>query len=266
MMDTAIFFYTGTGNSLWTARKIAGFLEDARLIPLARHSQESIACESDRIGLVFPVHIWGVPPPVVQFLERLQARPDCYFFAAAVNAGQVAATLIQLRQLLERKHLRLASGFSIDLPSNYIVWRGAVSPAKQQKKFAAALAKIERVAGIVRNQEELPPEKGPFWQNPFFSWTYRKSFPHIGKMDRSFFSDEKCDGCGICEKICPARNIRLAADRPSWLHGCEQCFACIQWCPREAIQYGKGTACKKRYHHPDISMKEMLSQVSGKGD
>jgi len=24
--------------------------------------------------------------------------------------------------------------------------------------------------------------------------------------------------------------------RPVWQHHCEQCFACLQWCPKEAIQ------------------------------
>ncbi len=264
-MKTIIYCYTGTGNSLWAARNIAGLLDDAEIIPIALCSGEAADCLTQRIGLVFPVHIWGVPPPVVKFIDQLKVPPEAYLFSVAVNAGQVAATLIQLQNLLEKKRRHLASGFSLDLPSNYIVWRGAISEEKQRKKFTAALKKMERIAGIVRNKEKLPPEKGPFWQNPFFSWTYRKSFPHVGKMDKSFLSDEKCTGCGICEKICPARNIRMVEDKPSWQHRCDQCFACIQWCPEEAIQYGKGTARKKRYHHPEISLKDMLSLISPKG-
>ncbi len=264
-MKTTLYCYTGTGNSLWAARKIAGLLDDAAIVPIARYSGERAVCQTQRIGLVFPVHIWGVPSPVIKFIQQLKTPPEAYFFAVAVNAGQVAATLIQLRKLLEKKQLHLASGFSLDLPSNYIVWRGAVSKEKQLKKFTAALKKMERIAAIVRNKEKLPPEKGPFWQNPFFSWTYRRSFPYVGKMDKSFLSDGKCNGCGICEKICPARNIRLVEGKPSWQHRCDQCFACIQWCPEEAIQYGKGTSRKKRYHHPDISLKDMLNLISPKG-
>ncbi len=261
-MKTTIYFYTGTGNSLWVTRKIAGFLDEVHLISLAGSTEESVLCESERIGLVFPVHIWGVPPPVMKFIERLKINPESYFFAVAVHAGQVAATLVQLQKLLDRKHIRLASGFSIELPSNYIVWRGAISQEKQQQKFAVAQKKVERIAGIVRGGKELAPEKGPFWQNPFFSMIYRKSFPHIGKMDKSFLADDRCSGCGICEKICTARNIRMTEGRPSWQHHCDQCFACIQWCPEASIQYGKGTSRKKRYHHPDVSLKDMLACVS----
>lgn len=263
-MNTIIYFYTGTGNSLWTARQIAGHLNRAQLIPLSLGRKEPVACDAECIGLVFPVHIWGVPPPVIEFLQRLQAGSSPYVFAAAVNAGQVASTLIQLKKLLQVKNLHLSSGFSIDLPSNYIPWGGAVPQDKQQKKFAAAQEKIERIAKSVRNREDLPPEAGPLWQKLIFSMIYRKSLPYVAGMDKSFFADEKCSACRICEKICPAQNILMSEGKPAWQHRCEQCFACIQWCPEEAIQYGKGTRTKKRYHHPDISLKDMLGCVAGK--
>ena len=39
----------------------------------------------------------------------------------------------------------------------------------------------------------------------------------------------------------------------------EQCLACIQWCPQEAIQFGKKTPRYKRYHHPEVTVREMLA-------
>ena len=59
-MKTTIYFYTGTGNSLWTARKLADPVDQSELVPLKRNSDESLQCDSERIGLVFPVHIWGL--------------------------------------------------------------------------------------------------------------------------------------------------------------------------------------------------------------
>ena len=61
-----------------------------------------------------------------------------------------------------QKGLHLSCGFSMDLPSNYIPWGGAISEEKQQEKFAAALEKCEHIATIVTNKDELPPEKGLF--------------------------------------------------------------------------------------------------------
>jgi ferredoxin len=261
-MKTTIYFYTGTGNSLWTARKIAEHLDQSELVPLKRNREEPVQCDSERIGLIFPVHIWGVPPPVIDFVHRLKAGPGQYFFAVAVNAGQVAATLIQLEGLLQTKGLHLSCGFSMDLPSNYIPWGGAISEEKQQAKFSTALEKCRRIATTVSNNKELPSEKGPFLLNLIFSMIYRKTLPNVTRIDKSFFADEKCTACGICEKLCPSRNIVMSEEKPLWQHRCEQCFACLQWCPEEAIQYGKNTKSKKRYHHPEISLKDIIASSS----
>ena len=109
-METTIYFYTGTGNALWTAKKIANRLDQAELIPLNLHRERAVHCDSERIGLVFPVHIWGLPPPVLDFISRLSAFPAQYIFAVAVHAGQVAATLLQLQNILRLRHLQLSSG------------------------------------------------------------------------------------------------------------------------------------------------------------
>ncbi|HNZ65612.1 MAG TPA: EFR1 family ferrodoxin [Smithella sp.] len=263
-METAIFFYTGTGNSFWTAKKLSALLHDAESVPIALCHGDRIVTDAEKIGFVFPVHIWGLPSPVIDFLNRLEMNPEKFYFAVAVNAGQVAATLIQLEKLLQQKHVKLSLGFSVCLPSNYIPWEGAETSAKQQKKFSATLDKINRIASSVRTQEEKPPERGPLWQNILFSAIYRMTFERVPRMDKPFYADAKCTSCGICEKICPAQNIQLVRGKPAWQHRCEQCFACLQWCPEEAIQYGKGTVRRKRYRHPEITLKEMPACAPGK--
>jgi ferredoxin len=260
-METIIYVYSGTGNSLWVAKKLSAALGNTEIVPVSLAKEARITPVSQNAGIIFPVHIWGIPAPVVDFINRLEADSSKHCFAVAVHAGQVAATLIQLRDLMQKKNVKLSSGFSICMPSNYIPWSGAVSPQKQQKLFHEALIKINKIASHIKNNKETPPEKGPAWQNYFFSKIYNLSYSKVAKMDKSFLADEKCTGCGICEKICPARNILLKNGSPRWQNNCEQCFACLQWCPDEAIQYGKVTAKKKRYHHPEISLKEMLSCV-----
>jgi ferredoxin len=87
--------------------------------------------------------------------------------------------------------------------------------------------------------------------------SYRELIPQI---DRSIFCDDRCDGCGTCSKVCPAENIALIEGRPVWLHHCEMCLACVEWCPKKAIHH-----CLredgKTYHHPDVSVSDMLKQA-----
>ena len=84
-------------------------------------------------------------------------------------------------------------------------------------------------------------------------------------MDKGFRVDETCNGCGVCKTVCPCGNIAWEAERPVWQHRCEQCLACIQWCPREAIQYGRKTPGYARYHHPEIRLRDLTRERDLRG-
>ncbi|MFH0921893.1 MAG: EFR1 family ferrodoxin [Fibrobacterota bacterium] len=257
-MKTTIFYYTGTGNTLWAARTLADKLGDAELVPIADWKPGVGRIDSKGIGLAFPVYIWGLPARVIRFLDELASMKPDYCFALAVNGGQVATTLVQLKKLLKRKGIALASGFDITMPSNYIPWGGPPAKEKQEALFSAAEKKLDTVAGIIRVRETHPVDKGPLWQNLLFSLLYKISFKQIPKMDKSFWVDEKCNACGTCARVCPSGNITLPEKKPVWNRHCEQCLACLQWCPQEAVQFGKKTPGYKRYHHPAIRLKDML--------
>jgi MinD superfamily P-loop ATPase len=83
---------------------------------------------------------------------------------------------------------------------------------------------------------------------------------NVNESDQHFLADENCNNCGICEKVCPVNNIILVEGNPQWHHKCQQCLACINFCPENAIQYGKRTIGRGRYHHPDITVKDLLNQ------
>ncbi len=50
----------------------------------------------------------------------------------------------------------------------------------------------------------------------------------------------KCDGCGLCELICPEDVIRLDKERKKaviqYLRDCQCCFLCEIECPKDAIR------------------------------
>jgi len=259
-MGATIFYHTGTGNSLWVARRVADELGGAELVSIAECKDEKTAVSSEIVGLVFPVHIWGVPTPVIRFVNTLKGIQPGYVFAIAVHAGQVSNTLVQLKTLMAENGLNLSSGFEIAMPSNYIPWGGPGPEEKQRKCFELAQEKIFRIAGRIKEKTDMPVEKGPLWQRILFTAIYNISFSHVPKMDKKFWVDDKCDACGICCKVCPAGNITMREGKPVWNHRCEVCFACLQWCPQEAIQHGKKTPGYERYHHPEVLLKDMLKE------
>jgi ferredoxin len=255
---TTIFYYSGTGNSLWAARVLAQELGNTELVSMVNGEINLQDIDSPVIGLVFPVHIWGVPRRVLAFLDQLQVMSPEYIFAVANNGGQVSNTLVQLHKVMEAKGLRLSSGWSIVMPSNYIPWGGPGSVAEQNELFAAARLKLSAVAQGVRDQVKKPMEIGPLWQRILFTWFYKMSDPYVPKMDVNFWVDERCNQCRLCIELCPRKNIIMQDEKLIWQNNCEQCLACIQWCPQECLQYGKKTEAYARYHHPEIKAKDLL--------
>ncbi len=256
-MKSLIYYYTGTGNSLWVAREVQKKLIDAQLESVHAQFNKNTFQEADLIAFVFPVHIWGVPRAVLNFIEKLPDLKSKKIFAYAVNAGQVSRTLIQLDEVLKEKGSRLSYGFSLAMPSNYIPWGGPCDNSAQMDLFAEAKFSVSKNLRLVTEEKPGGIEKGPLWQRLLFTLIYKISYKHVPTMDKKFFADERCNACGICSKVCPVNNI-VINDKPIWQNHCEQCLACIQWCPQECLQYGDKTKNYKRYHHPEITLKDMI--------
>ena len=160
-MHTTIFYYTGTGNALWVARELADRLGETELVAIASHPDGLETVDSETIGLVFPVHMWGIPAPIVRFVKSsCHLQPD-YVFAVAVNGSQVASTLVQLKKLLAENNLTLASGFEITLPSNYTPFGGPGPQEEQNRRFQLAEEKIPQIVDRIKEKAALPVEKGP---------------------------------------------------------------------------------------------------------
>ena len=48
-------------------------------------------------------------------------------------------------------------------------------------------------------------------------------------------NEEKCIGCGLCAKDCPAARIRVDEGKAVWSGECIQCGHCVAVCPRAAV-------------------------------
>lgn len=260
-MKATLYVNTGTGNSLWAAKTLAAGLPGAEVVSMAHHPAGPVRSDADVVGLVFPVHMWGVPKRPLEFVRRLEVAPTAYVFAVAVNAGQVARTLAQLGEELSLRNARLWAGYSLEMPSNYIPWGGPGPVAERERRFAAAREKLAQVAERTARRDPGPVEQGPLWQRVVFTGLYKASWNQVATMDKGFFVDDHCKGCGTCAKVCPSGNLTMVDGRPRWAGRCEQCLACLQWCPSQSLQLGKKSARYERYHHPEIRLAEMVAMA-----
>ncbi|MCX5681782.1 MAG: EFR1 family ferrodoxin [Candidatus Omnitrophica bacterium] len=257
-MKTSLFYFTGTGNCLKVARDLANELGNTTIVNIAKVMEEELDLSADRIGIIYPVYAFGMPLIVTQFMKKLKADKDKYFFAIVTAGAMAADTLGQNTRLLRRQGITLNAGFFIQMPGNYTPFYGAPSLAAQNKLFQREEERIKEIAAIVKAKKQSRIERGNFFLNLIFSGISKMASAMMHGEDKHFWVDEKCINCGICERVCPVDNIRLVDKKPTWLHRCEQCFACLQWCPKEAIQYGRHTCGRKRYQNPCIELRDVL--------
>jgi NAD-dependent dihydropyrimidine dehydrogenase PreA subunit len=261
-MKTTIYYFTGTGNSLKMARDLAQRLDSTELIPIAGLvDSASVSASADRVGIVCPVYMWGLPLIVQDFAKKLMVDTGSYLFGIVTYGGFPAATLKQLNRLLNQSGLRLSAGYGIHMPGNYTPMYGAFSKEKQEKLFSKGRKRLESIAEIIRAGKVARVESSFFLANLLFSkLIYQACSPKITYMDKGFWVNEKCDSCGICAKVCPVYNIEMKEGKPEWQHHCQQCLACLHWCPLEAIEFGKKTPGRKRYRHPEIQVSDIVGQ------
>ena len=261
-MKADIYYFTGTGNSLAVAKDIAKEI-DGELISIPSVIDENtIKTDAKVIGFVFPVYIWGIPLIVERFIKKIENLNDKYIFAVVTYGGMPGGTINLIEKVIESCDGKLAAGFKVHMPGNYTPMYGAIAEKKQQKIFDNWNKKVKIIAEYIKSNKQGKKENDNMLVNFIFSSIiYKFSAKHIPEMDKQFWTDENCNKCGICQKVCPVNNINITDSKPSWKGNCEQCFACLQWCPQKAIQYGKKTSARKRYHHPDANISDIIKQA-----
>ncbi|GAG82897.1 unnamed protein product, partial [marine sediment metagenome] len=86
-METTIYYFTGTGNSLKAARDLCEKLKGCELIPIAKvWEMEDLVSTSKKVGFFFPLYYSGLPKIVLDFVKELEVYKSNYFFACVTSA------------------------------------------------------------------------------------------------------------------------------------------------------------------------------------
>jgi Pyruvate/2-oxoacid:ferredoxin oxidoreductase delta subunit len=167
----------------------------------------------------------------------------------------------KLNELLKPKNKELDLSTNLRVFSNNI-WGGKrINPVpnrkKGEKRIKKAEVKLEGIVDLIRNNQKGKAKKKSKF--PMKS-SYDKFLNEVNTMDEKYYTNENCNGCGICEKICPVDNIKLVNDKPEWQHGCQMCTACLHYCPQIGIEWGEFTVGRERYQNYYIKVKELMDQ------
>lgn len=271
-MKTIIYYFTGTGNSLYTARKIAEEIGGAELISVRCEPKQVSAENADMIGFVCPVYEWDIPGTFKEFIKKLSVNKNAYIFMTATYVAIHGKCFETVNSILEEKGAHLSYGRAIRCVASQCI---AYPPFPPEKIMIPHMEKQIKKAALEIKSKTLR-------DYPRMSQLSRKRYdsamgPYLAvehEYDKGFYTDDRCKSCGLCQKVCPNRNITMQNGRPVWNHHCHGCNACVVYCPTKAIQFKTPQAyvelgtliskimClpekRKRYHHPNIKAKDLI--------
>lgn len=254
-----IFYLSGTGNTLWVAKKIAEATGE-KLLNVAEevYGDCSYTLEEDeRIGFCFPVHGWRPPKLLRKFIGKISI-PNSYghfVWAVCTEGDDIGEAMDYLDNDLMAAGLpSTGCQYSITMPESYVglPFMDVDPPEKELAKRLVAEQRIDGIAQTIVNRTD------DVFEINTGGWKWTKShiiggfFAKVLVTDKPFHVvEDRCLACGTCAKVCPVNNIEGANGAiPEWKHSgdCLACFACYHHCPTHAIEYGRRTKNKGQYY------------------
>lgn len=271
MKDLVIYYFSGTGNSLFVAKEIAsrlgGEIESIPKTMKTANGSGTIKLEGARkIGIIFPVYAYTYPKIINNFLSKVcfKTLPE-YIFLINTFGSSPGSSAYQLSKRLKKHGYIVNYINNIVMPENYIAIFKPDDEQTVSKKIQAAREKIKLICQDISESKEYLYSKKLFdgvktaFVGSVFNGFLR--FSHL-----MFFADKRCNGCGVCAKACPASNIIIKDSKPKWKNKCAQCMACLNLCPSCAIQYTSITKRRLRYRNPEIKPSELYLYNGNNGN
>jgi ferredoxin len=281
MAKVEIYYFSGTGNSLYAARNLQRRISGSVLIPIVSLlGKERIASEAETVGIIFPLMGPTFPSAVKRFLIKIDLSRTEYIFAVATRGGTTCRIRQEMDKLLKRQGKILNAHFVITVFSNdpkfktsgksldcHILTKEEI--AKKEEEINLKLDEIQKI--IINRETSHKKDTEYLFKYGFF---LERIFLFINKILATknikdyFYCDSKCTGCGICERVCLSNRISIIEGRPVWNEKvlCFLCYACINYCPAESIQIRSMWLMKSytetecRYMHPFADAKDIENQ------
>lgn len=268
-MRVTLYYFSGTGNSLYVAKELKRLLPEAEAVPILslKDRRQMYSLPAGAVGFVYPIYMNALPKPVKTFIDRCDFSSVNSVFAVATHGGFPGKAGAYLNSLLQVKGQKLDQYFQVRMimntpkgvapkPLMRLEWEKDITAGKVSAALAPLDECIKEVADTILKGDPSPCENAGF----FTRQLWRISGASNPKLE--FTLDSTCNGCGMCEKVCPSGRVQLQEGRPRWNKGmdCFYCYACFNFCPIQAIGVKHYTKKMGRYHHPGITSEEIAEQ------
>ncbi|MGM9530578.1 EFR1 family ferrodoxin, partial [Intestinibacter sp.] len=260
-----VLYFSGTGNSLYIATKIAEALNDkiVSIADLVCNEQYYLKLDDgETIGFVYPVYACAPADIVTDFIKKVkfEGYTDNYIYSVFNCAGSPEYTSRIIRNTAAKAGLTIQGFFDVLMPGNYITQKKHLPPEKGQQYLNNCDNKIDQIVSSIRKRESnYKKEKHSF----LLSYGLHK-LAILEKTEKFTFGDE-CVRCGKCVDICPMSAITMTKYKPVRdQNKCAFCLGCVNICPTRALNVSNKTQGNPQYINPHYdgkacnSLKERL--------
>ena len=245
-----ILSYSGTGNSRYVAKRIAAVLSDEILSMNDRikAGDTSPVEANERLIIVTPTYAWRIPRIVRDWLTKTEFPGAKQVWFVMTCGSEIGNAAQYNRGLCREKQLAYMGTAQIVMPENYIAMFDAPQADEARQIVARAEPDIDRALSAIAANQAFPLPRDNLYDR-FMSGPVNPIFYSFCVKAKPFTASDACIGCGKCAALCPTNNINIQNGKPVWGGDCTHCMACICYCPAEAVEYGKKSLGKPRYHY-----------------
>lgn len=247
-----VFYFTGTGNSLYIAKQIE---ETPVSIPQIIHGKTQ-KYSADSIGIVAPFYGHEVPAMVKDFLRHAVFHTD-YFYMILTYGNRHGGAAELAKRLCDECGIAVNYINVIMMADNWLPSFDMNEQRKIDKKVEENMAAILADLAERKNMISKAADTDRAAHQQFLD---RMSQMPADVWQHLLRVTESCIGCGICEQVCPSASIQVVDGKAVYTPGnCQTCLACAHACPQKAIRLTVPEVNPDaRYRNEYISLQEII--------
>lgn len=232
-------YFSGTGNSRYAVELFCGeYDKGAKVFSIEDGSVIEAVEQENMLVFAYPVQYSTVPKILRDFIsdkKELWKNKKIFVIATmGLFSGDGAGVL---GRLLQKYGAEILGGLHLRMPDSIGDEKVLKRPLEKNKKLVKkAEKKIKKAVRLLSSGKPSQEGLGVLYRMAGF-FGQRLYFGHKTKnySDKLRVDEDRCIGCGKCEKLCPMNNIKVVAKKIVQNNQCTMCYRCINNCPKQAM-------------------------------
>ena len=232
-------YFSGTGNSKYAVELFCKEYENESLTYSIEDTETLTAItEVDFIVFAYPVQFSTVPKIMRDYItdhNELWKNKKVFIIATmGLFSGDGSG---MLGRLLQCYGAEVIGGLHLKMPDSIADEKALKRPLEKNRELVKqAEQKIKESVKRLKAGDPTQEGIGALYRLAGF-FGQRAYFGHKtrGYSSKLKVDTDKCIGCGLCEKLCPMKNIAIKDQKAVSSDRCTMCYRCVNKCPGQAL-------------------------------